>query len=137
MKHFLALLPLLLIGTTVEAQSAGEALFMENCVACHGTAGRGDGPLAAGLATKPANLTEIAARRDGVWPMLEIMSVIDGYSRNTLPREDMPVFETLLDNEMVEFDTGNGANTLVPVMLIAIVEFLLSLQDPAPTSYVP
>lgn len=137
MKHFLALLPLLLIGTTVEAQSAGEALFVENCVACHGTAGRGDGPLAAGLATKPANLTEIAARRNGVWPMLEIMSVIDGYSRNTLPREDMPVFENLLDNEMIEFDTGNGANTLVPAKLIAIVEFLLSLQDPAPTSYVP
>ncbi|MEQ5828284.1 cytochrome c [Sulfitobacter sp. NFXS29] len=137
MKHFLVLLPLLLIGTTMEAQSPGEALFMENCVACHGTAGRGDGPLAAGLATKPANLTEIAARRNGVWPMLEIMSVIDGYSRNTLPREDMPVFENLLDNEMVEFDTGNGANTLVPAKLIDIVEFLLSLQDPAPTSYVP
>lgn len=137
MKHFLVLLPLLLIGTTMEAQSAGEALFMENCVACHGTAGQGDGPLAAGLATKPANLTEIAARRNGVWPMLEIMSVIDGYSRNTLPREDMPVFENFLDNEMVEFDTGNGANTLVPAKLIDIVEFLLSLQDPAPTSYVP
>lgn len=137
MKHFLVLLPLLLIGTTMEAQSPGEALFMENCVACHGTAGRGDGPFAAGSATKPANLTEIAARRNGVWPMLEIMSVIDGYSRNTLPREDMPVFENLLDNEMVEFDTGNGANTLVPAKLIDIVEFLLSLQDPAPTSYVP
>lgn len=137
MKHFLVLLPLLLIGTTMEAQSAGEALFMENCLACHGTAGRGDGPLAAGLATKPANLTEIAARRNGVWPMLEIMSVIDGYSRNTLLREDMPVFENFLDNEMVEFDTGNGANTLVPAKLIDIVEFLLSLQDPAPTSYVP
>ncbi len=137
MKHFLVLLPLLLIGTTMEAQSAGEALFMENCLACHGTAGRGDGPLAAGLATKPANLTEIAARRNGVWPMLEIMSIIDGYSRNTLPREDMPVFENFLDNEMVEFDTGNGANTLVPAKLIDIVEFLLSLQDPAPTSYVP
>ena len=137
MKQVLLLLPLFLIGTTMEAQSAGEALFVENCVACHGTAGRGDGPLAAGLATKPANLTEIAARRNGVWPMLEIMSVIDGYSRNTLPREDMPVFENFLDNEMVEFDTGNGANTLVPEKLIDIVEFLLSLQDPAPTSYVP
>ena len=78
MKHFLVLLPLLLIGTTVEAQSAGEALFMENCVACHGTAGRGDGPLAAGLATKPANMPEIAAPRNGVWPVLEIMAFIEG-----------------------------------------------------------
>ena len=48
MKHFLALLPLLLIGTTVEAQSAGEALFMENCVACHGT-GAGGWPFSGGV----------------------------------------------------------------------------------------
>ena len=137
MKHFFVLLPLIFIGTGVEAQSAGETLFEENCVACHGTAGRGDGPLADGLSTKPADLTEIAARRDGVWPMLEIMSIIDGYSRNTLPREDMPVFEKFLDNEMVEFDTGNGVITLVPAKLVDIVEYLLSLQDPAPTSYAP
>ena len=69
--------------------------------------------------------------------MLEVMSIIDGYSRNTLPREDMPVFEHLLDDDMVEFDTGNGVNSLVPSKLIDIVNYLETLQDPAPTSYVP
>lgn len=137
MKHSLVLLAFLSMGTALEAQSAGEALFEENCVGCHGHSGRGDGPLAAGLATDPADLTQIAARRAGVWPMFEVMSIIDGYSRNTLPREDMPVFENFLDNEMVEFDTGNGASILVPEKMIDIVEFLLTLQDPAPTSYVP
>jgi len=137
MKHSLVLLAFLSMGTALEAQSAGEALFEENCVGCHGNSGRGYGPLAAGLATDPADLTQIAARRAGVWPMLEVMSIIDGYSRNTLPREDMPVFENFLDNEMVEFDTGNGASILVPEKMIDIVEFLLTLQDPAPTSYVP
>ena len=106
-------------------------------MSCHGISGRGDGPVAASLATKPADLTQVAARRDGVWPMLEVMSIIDGYSRNTLPREDMPVFENFLDNDMVEFDTGNGVKTLVPAELIDIVNFLETLQDPAPTGYVP
>lgn len=115
----------------------GQMLFMENCIACHGAEGRGDGPLAAGLTTPPADLTRIAARRDGVWPMLEVMSILDGYSRSTLPREDMPVFESFLDDDMVEFDTGNGVAMLVPSKLVAIADYLETLQDPAPTSYVP
>ena len=72
-----------------------------------------------------------------LWPMLEIMAILDGYNRNALPREDMPVFENFLDNEMSEFDTGNGVPTLVPTKLIEIVHYLESIQDPAPTSYVP
>ncbi|HEV2301847.1 MAG TPA: copper homeostasis membrane protein CopD [Stellaceae bacterium] len=36
----------------------GEPLFAQNCVTCHGPYGYGDGPLAASLQIKPANLTE-------------------------------------------------------------------------------
>ena len=35
----------------------GQALFGPNCAACHGSAGKGDGPAAAALRIKPANLT--------------------------------------------------------------------------------
>lgn len=34
----------------------GQAFFAANCVACHGPQGRGDGPLAATLRPRPANL---------------------------------------------------------------------------------
>jgi hypothetical protein len=137
MKYSFLLVPLLLMGTTTEMADAGKVLYEQNCVSCHGVDGRGAGPVAAGLDTPPADLTGIAARRGGVWPMLEIMAILDGYNRNTLPREDMPVFENLLDNEMSEFDTGNGVPILVPTKLIEIVYYLESIQDPAPTSYVP
>lgn len=36
----------------------GNVLYMENCVSCHGLSGHGDGPAAAGLRIRPANLTE-------------------------------------------------------------------------------
>lgn len=36
----------------------GAALYDANCVACHGTSGHGDGPAAAGLPVRPADLTE-------------------------------------------------------------------------------
>ncbi len=35
----------------------GARVYGENCVACHGAGGRGDGPLAKGLAVAPADLT--------------------------------------------------------------------------------
>jgi len=59
------------------------------------------------------------------------------YSRNVLPREDMPVIVDILDHEMSEFDPGNGEPILMPTELIEIANYLESLQDPAPTSHLP
>lgn len=36
----------------------GAALYSQHCVSCHGPGGKGDGPLATRLPTRPANLTE-------------------------------------------------------------------------------
>ena len=37
---------------------AGRQFYLTHCVVCHGDAGRGDGPSAAGFATKPSNLAD-------------------------------------------------------------------------------
>jgi mono/diheme cytochrome c family protein len=44
-------------GFSVASISAGAALFPQNCAACHGADGRGDGPAAHSLPVPPANLT--------------------------------------------------------------------------------
>jgi mono/diheme cytochrome c family protein len=46
---------------TPDSITQGKDLFQKNCVLCHGPEGHGDGPAAAGLATKPSNLVETAA----------------------------------------------------------------------------
>ncbi len=38
----------------------GKAKYLEVCAPCHGTSGKGDGPAAAGLPTKPRNHTDAA-----------------------------------------------------------------------------
>ena len=83
----------------------------------NGVTGRGDGPSATNLRTPPADLTKIAARRDGIWPMLEVMSIIDGYSRSTLQRDEMPIFDDFLEGDMIDVDTGNGLKTPMSVNL--------------------
>jgi putative copper export protein/mono/diheme cytochrome c family protein len=42
-----------------EVVGRGEALFLTHCSVCHGQTGRGDGPAAAGLNPKPADLTSV------------------------------------------------------------------------------
>jgi putative copper resistance protein D len=46
---------------TTNAIVRGGALYAQQCVSCHGVHGHGDGPSAASLPTKPANLAEHAA----------------------------------------------------------------------------
>jgi len=38
--------------------ASGRQLYATHCAACHGEQGRGDGPSAAGFATRPSNLTD-------------------------------------------------------------------------------
>ena len=43
-----------------ETLNAGKRLFNANCASCHGESGRGDGPAAAGLNPRPANIARFA-----------------------------------------------------------------------------
>jgi mono/diheme cytochrome c family protein len=41
-----------------DAAAKGKTTFEANCVSCHGTGGKGDGPAAASLTPKPSNLID-------------------------------------------------------------------------------
>ena len=56
----------------------GSSTYRTYCASCHGETARGDGPLAASLRRRPANLTEIAKRNGGVFPRTLVFTVIDG-----------------------------------------------------------
>jgi mono/diheme cytochrome c family protein len=56
----------------------GDYLFRTYCASCHGTSARGDGPLAESMRKRPADLTEIARRNQGVFPRDQVFRIIDG-----------------------------------------------------------
>jgi mono/diheme cytochrome c family protein len=74
---------------------AGKALFERQCVACHGPGGRGDGPSAGGLATKPADLAD--GRLMNGLPDEFLVEIIrrGGPAQGLAPT--MPAFEKFLD----------------------------------------
>jgi mono/diheme cytochrome c family protein len=52
--------------------------FRQYCAQCHGMSGVGNGPVAAALKKKPANLTLLAKNNGGVFPEKEVRDFIDG-----------------------------------------------------------
>ena len=108
---------------------SGRAIYQDYCATCHGDSGKGDGPAAAGLAKKPADLTGISARNGGQFPLVKVMSTIDGYTRREDRGSKMPEMGPFLQaGPVVMVDTGQGVSTPTPERLVALAEYLRSLQ---------
>ena len=113
-----------------EHQVSGRALYQDYCAACHGPAGLGDGPAAEGLGKRPADLTRIAARNGGVFPTIRVMSTIDGYTRRGDRSSVMPELGVALqEGPLVLVETSDGVQTPTPVNLVALADYLESLQQ--------
>lgn len=107
----------------------GQEDYNAVCATCHGPGGLGDGPSAAGLAKKPANLTLLARNNGGTFPTTAVMAQIWGYSGGGQNGAVMPSFAPLLEgSQMVLYDGGDGIATPTPVRLVNVAEYLKTLQ---------
>lgn len=57
---------------------SGEAIFERFCASCHGTEGKGDGPVARAIPTLVPDLTRLSERRAGKFPEGDVRQIIDG-----------------------------------------------------------
>jgi mono/diheme cytochrome c family protein len=85
-------LGLILFGMAVSAQNEktqaesvrliesiqGPALYKAYCAVCHGSDGKGVGPLAPLLKSRPSDLTHISARTGGTFPLMRVEKIISG-----------------------------------------------------------
>ena len=56
----------------------GPALYKAYCAACHGSGGKGDGPMAQSLKIRPTDLTRISKQSGGTFPLAKIERIISG-----------------------------------------------------------
>jgi mono/diheme cytochrome c family protein len=73
---------------------AGRDSYEQYCAACHGRDGRGNGPVAAALRTRPADLTTLKRRSDGAYPADTVRNYITGTGRELAAHgtTEMPVW---------------------------------------------
>jgi mono/diheme cytochrome c family protein len=73
--------------------SDGPEMFRSYCAPCHGRLGKGDGPAAAALTPKPADLTQFARRRGGTFSAKDFEDKLNGQGMTPAHGStDMPVW---------------------------------------------
>ncbi len=103
---------------------AGAELFRTYCASCHGTAARGDGPLASAMTRKPADLTEIAKRNGGLYPSELVFRTIDGKKPiRGHGGPDMPVW-----GDAFSRSREGGDADRVKQVIQSLVDFIESIQ---------
>ncbi|MEQ6201716.1 cytochrome c [Sulfitobacter sp. HNIBRBA2951] len=114
--------------TTSQPTDRGAQLYAANCVVCHGRTATGDGPMAASLTPRPANLTLLARSNGGVFPADDVIAQIYGYSgRHQLG--GMPDFGTDLAGPTVDWTSATGEVIDTPRSLIDLVRYLEGIQQ--------
>jgi mono/diheme cytochrome c family protein len=83
-------------GSFLGESLAGKDSFEAYCASCHGSTGRGDGPVAAALKRTPANLTQLTDRDDR-FPRERIVAVLSGEGRTVAAHgtTEMPIWGPL------------------------------------------
>jgi len=71
----------------------GKSEFQSSCASCHGADGKGKGPVSEQLKVPPSDLTMLAKRNNGVFPVKSAYETIDG--SKTIPAHgtrEMPIW---------------------------------------------
>ena len=101
---------------------SGEQMYKDYCAACHGSAGKGDGPAAAFLKTWPPDLTKMAERNKGKYPEVKVKeTLLFGISSQAHGTSDMPVWGRLF---RMEDQNKNEVNARVS----KLTQYLQSIQ---------
>ena len=106
--------------------NSGKQMYLQYCSSCHGKDGKGDGTVSRDLKVRVPDLTGLAKKHKGVYPLDDVMATIDG---RRLVRghgdRNMPVWGESFHSE------GEGKKypeltTLLKAKIIA--EYVSSLQ---------
>lgn len=76
--------------------SSGKAMYASYCAACHGAAGKGDGPAASEFKVPPTDLTQLEKNNHGTFPSDHLFAVLQhGAKAPAHGSSDMPVWGKL------------------------------------------
>ena len=126
---------LTLCGGSAMGQTAndlGKIEFMNNCAACHGVDGKGNGPLGNLLQRSPPDLTLLAKNNKGVLPMNRLYEVMAGEGVPSHGSRDMPIWgKEYLVEESQKLREARGAYdapAVVRARILTLLEYVSRLQ---------
>ena len=107
----------------------GARVFGFHCAGCHGATAMGDGPTADLLTVQPSDLTGLAARAGGSFPVAYVADRIDGTLNLAAHGGPMPVFGLILQGAP-EAMAVDGGEIIVPGAIADMIAWLETIQVP-------
>ena len=126
-------------GASAQDIDIGKAEYQSSCAACHGVDAKGGGPLSKNLKTSPADLTILAKKNTGVFPVNTVYKVIDG--RNSISSHgtrEMPIWgyqftppQAFSLERVDDYIYSPRASTegVVYGHIMAIIDYLVRIQE--------
>ena len=97
--------------------------FRDYCSPCHGRDGTGRGPVASALKTPPSDLTQLAAKNNGVFPRARVRDYITNGAGDIAAHgtSTMPVWGPT-------FRALDSSDRSVAIRIANVVEYLATIQ---------
>jgi len=124
---------------TGEQPDIGKIEYQSGCAACHGVDGKGNGPVAAFLLTKPADLTMITKKYNGAFPFGHIYDVIDGREEVKAHGDRaMPVWGYRYSPSPISgsnpvapyfVDPVFDRETIIRARILAVIDYIYRIQE--------
>ena len=123
----LAGLTALAIPSNIQAQAKtsatnGKQMYDSYCASCHGKDGKGYGPAASALSSRPTNLTTLAKTHGGKYPAAEVANVLKSGVHGS---QDMPTWGPVFGSMNKANPTAEETkriNTLVEFIRVSQVQ---------------
>ncbi len=106
----------------------GADSYRTYCSGCHGMDGMGDGAMSEVISVPVPDLTQLSANNDGVFPMLDVIHIIDGRTGLRGHGTPMPLYGALFDDE-VDNPGPYGAPLYTRGKILSIAYYLEAIQN--------
>jgi mono/diheme cytochrome c family protein len=127
------------VGALAQGTDVGKIEYQSSCASCHGLDAKGDGPMSKELKKRPADLTVLAKKNTGVFPLNSVYRIIDG--RDAIASHgtrEMPVwgyrfvppqhFDLKLADDYV-YSPPTSPEPVVHARILAVIDYLSRIQE--------
>lgn len=114
----------------------GREEFLTSCAPCHGREAKGDGPVARYVGDTFPDLTRLAARNDGAFPVVQVFRTIEGTAHLQAHGERlMPVWgrRYMVEGTFEDLPLSDATRQQIVLgRIVELVNYLQTIQDPPP-----
>lgn len=126
----LAVASALFVGQAqAQTTDVGQELYTRFCASCHGISGKGDGSMPHYLDEIYADLTVLAAKNDGVFPMTRVLHIIDGRTGLRGHGGSMPVFGDIFSSENPDVKGSYAGILATRGRILSLAQYIESIQQ--------